>query len=73
MAGNGASVLLTSEHMIPVLIEHNFLASTLRVCDSVSTHKWDGRSKRLTDFFCQNLTSQVCWLSLWPQANKVSE
>jgi len=37
MAGDGPSVLLTSEHVIPVLIEHKLLASTLRACDSVST------------------------------------
>jgi len=49
MAGDGPSVLLTSEHVIPVLIEHKILASTLRACDSMSTHKWDGRSERLTE------------------------
>jgi len=36
MAGDGSSVLVTSEHVIPVLIEHKFLASTLRACDSMS-------------------------------------
>jgi len=49
MAGDGPSVLLTSEHVIPVLIEHELLASTLRACDSVSTQKWDEHSKRLTE------------------------
>jgi len=49
MASDGPSVLLTSEHVIPVLIEHKFLASTLRACDSVSTQKWNGCSKRLTE------------------------
>ena len=44
MAGDGPSVLLTSKHVIPVLIEHKLLASTLRACDSVSMQKWDGRS-----------------------------
>ena len=48
MAGDGPSVLFTSEHVIPVLIEHKLLASTLRACDSVSMQKWDGHSKRLT-------------------------
>jgi len=32
MAGDGPSVLLTSEHVIPVLIEHKSLASTLPSC-----------------------------------------
>jgi len=49
MTGDGSSVPLTSEHVIPVLIEHKFLASTLRECDSVSTQKWNGRSKRQTE------------------------
>jgi len=53
MAGDGPSVLLTSEHVIPVLIEHKFLASTLRACNSVSTQKWDGRSERLTEKITQ--------------------
>jgi len=48
MADDGPSVLFTSEHVIPVLIEHKLLASTLRACDSVSMQKWDGHSKRLT-------------------------
>ena len=48
MAGDGPGVLLTSEHVIPILIEHKLLASTLRAYDSVSTQKWDGRSERLT-------------------------
>ena len=65
MAGDGPSVLLT--------IEHKFLASTLRACDSVSTQKWNGRSERLTQKIYPNLTSKVCWLSLWPQASKESE
>ena len=70
---DGPSVLLTSEHMRPVLIEHKFVASTLRACDSVSIQKWDGRSKRLTKKNCPNLTNKACWLSLWPQASKESE
>jgi len=37
MAGDGPSVLFTSEHVIPVLIEHRILASTSRACDSMST------------------------------------
>jgi len=45
MTGDGPNVLLTGEHVIPVLIEHKFLASTLRACDSVSTQKWNGRSE----------------------------
>ena len=49
MACDGPSVLLTSEHVIPVLIEHKLLASTLRACDSVSTQKWDGRSEHLKE------------------------
>ena len=49
MAGDGPNVRLTREHVIPVLIEHKPLASTLRACDSVSTQKWDGRSERLTE------------------------
>jgi len=32
MGGDGPSVLLTSEHVIPVLIEHKILASTVRAC-----------------------------------------
>jgi len=48
MAGDGPSVLLTSENMIPVLIENKILASTLRACDCMSTQKWNGRSERLT-------------------------
>jgi len=56
MAGDGPSVLLTSEHVIPILIEHKFLASTLRACDSVSTQKWNGRSERLTEKNYPNLT-----------------
>jgi len=36
MTGDGPSVLPTSEHVIPVLIEHKLLASTLRACDSVT-------------------------------------
>jgi len=42
MAGDGPSVLLTSEHVIPVLIEHKFLASTMRACDSVNTQSGMG-------------------------------
>ena len=53
MAGDGPSVLLTSEHVIPVLVEHKILASTLRACDSVSTQKWNGCSERLTENFTQ--------------------
>jgi len=73
MAGDGPSVLFISEQVIPVLINHKLLASTLRACDSVSTQKWDGRSERLTDFFYPNLTSKACRLSLWPQTSKESE
>jgi len=64
MAGDGPSVLFTSEHVIPVLIEHILQASTLRAKDSVSTQKWDRRSKRPTEKIDPNLTSKVCWLSL---------
>jgi len=53
MTSNGPSVILTSEHVIPVLIEHKFLASTLRVCDSVSTQQWNGCSERLTEKITQ--------------------
>ena len=49
MAGDGPSVLLTSEHVIPVLIEHKKNASTWRACDSVSTQKRNGCSERLTE------------------------
>ena len=49
VAGNGPSVLLTSEHVMPVLTEHQILASTLRACDSMSLQKWDGRSERWTE------------------------
>ena len=73
MASDGPSVLLTSEHVIPVLIEYKLLASTLHACDSVSTQKWKGRSKRLTEKIYTNLTSKACRLSLWPQASKESE
>ena len=73
MAGDGPSVFFTSEHVIPVLIEHKFLASTLRACDSVSMQKWNGRSERLTEKNYPNLTGKVCWLSLLPQAGKESE
>jgi len=59
--------------MIPILIGHKILTSTLRACDSVSTQKWDGRSERLTEKIYPNLTSKACWLSLWPQASKESE
>jgi hypothetical protein len=38
MASDGPSVLLTSEHVIPALIEHKLLASTLRACDSHGAH-----------------------------------
>ena len=73
MTGDGPSVLLTSEHVIPVLIEHTFLASTLCACDSVSMQKWNGCSERLTDQIYPNLTSKACRLSLWPQVSKESE
>jgi len=73
MTGDGPSVLFKSEHVIPVLIEHKFLASTLRACDSVSTQKWNGCSERLTEKIYPNLTSKACQLSLWPQASKESE
>jgi len=73
MAGDGPTVLLTREHVIPVLIEHEIVASTLRACDIVSTQKWDGRSERLTEKIYPNLTSKACLLSLWPQASKESK
>jgi len=73
MASDGPSVLLTSEHVIIVLIEHKFLASTLRACDSVSTQQWNGCSECLTAKIYPNLTSKACWLSLWPQASKESK
>jgi len=73
MSGDVPSVLLTTEHVIPVLIEHKFLASTLRVCDSMSTRKWDGRSKRLTEKIDPNLTSKACRLSLGPKTSKESK
>jgi len=53
VAGDGPNVLLTSEHVILVLIEHKILASALRACDSMSTQKWDGRSERLMEKFTQ--------------------
>ena len=65
--------VLLSEHVIPVLIEHKLLASTLRACDSVSTQEWDGRSERLTEIIYPNFTSKACRLSLWPQTSKESE
>jgi len=64
---------LLSEHVIPVLIEHKLLASTLRACNSVSTQKWDGRSECLTEQIYPNLTSKACRLSLWLQISKESE
>jgi len=67
VAGDGPSVLLNSEHVTPVLIEHKILARTLRACDSMSTQKWDGRSERLTEKFYPNLTSKACRLSLGPK------
>jgi len=70
MAGDGPSVLLTTEHVVPVLIEHKILGSTLRACDSMSTQKWDGRSKRLTETIYSNLTSKICRLSLVPKNSK---
>jgi len=57
-------VLLASEHVIPVLIEHKIFAGTLRAGDSVSTQKWNGCSERLTEKFYPNLTSKAFWLSL---------
>jgi hypothetical protein len=66
MAGDCPSVLLASEHVIPVLIEHKIFASTLRACDSVSTQKWNGCSERLTEKIYPNLTSKACRLVLWP-------
>ena len=53
MATNGPSVLLASEHVIPILIEHKFLASALRACGSVSTQQWNGCSECLTEKFTQ--------------------
>ena len=73
MTGDGPSVFLTSEHVIPVLIEHKFLASTLRACDSVSMQQWNGRSERLTEKNYPYLTSKACRLSLLPQASKEGE
>jgi len=70
MAGDGPSVLLTSEHVIPVLIEHKILASTLRACDSMSTQKWDWCSERLTENCYPDLTSKACRLSLGPKTGK---
>ena len=49
MAGDGPSVLLTNEHVIPVLI----LACTLRASDSMSTQKWDRRPERFTEKMTQ--------------------
>ena len=62
VAGDGPSVLLTSEHVIPVLIEHKFMASTLHACDSVSTQKWNGCSERLTEKIYPNLTASLLLL-----------
>jgi len=59
MAGDGPSVLLTTENVIPVLIEHNILGSTLLARNSMSTQKWDGRSKRLTEKNYPNLTASL--------------
>jgi len=72
MAGDDPSVLLTSEHVIPVLIKHKFLASTLRACDSVSTQQWNGCSERLTEKIYPNLTSKACWLSLCHSGRKLA-
>jgi len=69
MAGDGPSVLFTSEHVIPVLIEHKLLASTLRACDRMSTQKWDGRSGRLTEKIYTNLTSKAYRLSIGPKTS----
>jgi len=55
MAGDGPSVLLTSDHVIPVLIEHKVLASTLRACNSMSMQKWDRCSERLIQIFTEIL------------------
>jgi len=55
MAGDGPSVLLTSDHVIPVLIEHKVLASTLRACNSMSMQKWDRRPERLIQIFTEIL------------------
>jgi len=65
MAGDGPTVLLTSEYVIPIMIEHKLLASTLRARDTMSTQKGDGRSKRLTEKNYPNLTSKACRLSPW--------
>ena len=69
-AGDGPCVLLTSEHVISVLIDHTILASTVRACDSMSTQKWDGCSERLTEKNYPNLTSKSCQLSLGPKNGK---
>jgi len=71
MAGDGPSVLLTTEVVIPILIKHKILASTFRACDSMQ--KWDGRSERLTEKYYLNLTSKVCRLSLGPKTSKESK
>jgi len=73
MAGDGASVLFTTEHVIPILIKNKILASILRACDSMSTQKWDGRSERLTEKFSPNLPSKACRLSLGPKTSKESK
>jgi len=67
MAGDGPSVLFESEHVIPVLIKSKILASTLRVCNNMSTQKWDGHSERLIEKKYPNLTSKAYWLSLGPK------
>jgi len=38
MAGDCPDVFFTSEHVIPVLMEHKIMASSLRACDSMITH-----------------------------------
>jgi len=60
MASDGPCVLLTSEHVIPILIKHKILASILRACDTMSTQKWDGCSERWTEKIYPNLTSKTC-------------
>jgi len=70
MTDDGPGVLLTGEQVIPVLIKHKILSSTLRTCDSMSAQKWNGRSKRLTEKFYPNLTSKACRLFLGPKTSK---
>jgi len=49
MAGNGPSVLLTTEHVIPILIKNNILASTSCACNSMPEHAEVGWALRALD------------------------